>query len=77
MTIKECKNRKRGYKKLIEKVLKFEHDNRVSECPRNQLIKKEFLFTPGQWELIELALVRSLAIEELNLAELKKGTANA
>lgn len=76
MTAKECRRRKRSYKKLIDKVLKFEHDNHIGECKNHQLVKKEFFLTPGQWELVELALARSLAIEELNLAELKKGTDN-
>ncbi len=59
MTIQECKRRERIYKKLVEKFLPtFTFDSK--NC------------TPEELECIKVALLRSVAIEMLNIAELKK-----
>lgn len=59
MTIQECKRRERIYKKLVEKFLPtFTFDSK--DC------------TPEELECIKVALLRSVAIEQLNIADLKK-----
>ena len=59
MTIQECKRRERIYKKLVEKFLPtFTFDSK--NC------------TPEELECIKVALLRSVAIEMLNIADLKK-----
>jgi hypothetical protein len=61
MTIQECKNHERIYKKLVEKFLPtFTFDSK--NCTTEEL------------ECIKVALLRSVAIEMLNIAELKKLT---
>lgn len=59
MTIQECKRRERIYKKLVEKFLPtFTFDSK--DC------------TPEELQCIKAALLRSVAIEELNIMELRR-----
>lgn len=59
MTIKECERRERIYKKLVGKFLPtFTFDSK--DC------------TPEELVCFKVALLRSVAIEMLNIAELKK-----
>lgn len=59
MTIQECKRRERIYKKLVEKF------RPTSTFDSNDM-------TPEELECIKVALLRSVAIEMLNIADLKK-----
>ena len=56
MTIKECRTRKTRFKKILDK-LQWHEFSRLSD--------KDF-------DLLELAVMRSMAMEDLNIAELKK-----
>jgi len=56
MTIKECRTRKTRFKKILDK-LQYREFSRLSD---------------EDFKLLELAVMRSIAIEELNAAELKK-----
>lgn len=58
MTIQECENRECICKKLLEKLKTFTFDS--DDC------------TPEELECIKMSLLRSVAIEQLNIAELKK-----
>ena len=59
MTVQECRNRERIFKKLIEKL------KPTSKFDSNDL-------TLDELACIELAVKRSIAIEQMNIADLKK-----
>lgn len=60
MTIKECRTRKTRFKKILDK-LQYREFSRLSD---------------EDFKLLELAVMRSIAIEELNVAELKERAKN-
>lgn len=60
MTIEECRRRKRDYKRLLKKA-------RMCREEGNALVYKV-----SDIKLIETALFRSLAIEDINIGKLKE-----